>query len=541
MKIALATVWVAACLAFFLTRADAFIGANSATFDEAVHLSAGYSYWARGDFRLNHETPPLSKLIAALPLYVFRHPKFEPPPEQWADSSIWQVGNDFLFRNTLPPQEMLAWGRWATVPEGAALILLIGWWAYRRFGYYSGLFAVTLASLEPNLLAFSCIVNSDMALTLLTFASAYTSWEYFQSRRKVWFVLTGIAIGLSLASKFSALFFVPGLLLCWLLLLKENRVNALFRLVLTASVTIAACYFLVGFPHFGMGLKQQMSRNDFDPPEFYLLGEVSNSGWWYYFPVIVWYKSVSIWIFLLCASLLLNILQMLDLGESNRRPDIIFLVPALVFFLAMSALKVDLGIRVILPLSGFVLVWMGGAVRFSTRSQLLFVLSICSVVILAGGIPQVLICRTRELTFFYRGAPEARAARIFGDSNLDWGQDLLRLKWWVDRPKAGPIYLAYTGSAPAEAYGIAFVPLPAWGRVEPYPPLPAGKPDFVAVSVSCLQGLHLKERGTYKFLERIEPVSRLGGAIWIYDMRDRPDIRGEVERLAERLKNGHGH
>ncbi len=41
---------------------------DSQTNDEAAHLVSGYSYWTTGDWRLNPEHPPLSKLAAALPL-----------------------------------------------------------------------------------------------------------------------------------------------------------------------------------------------------------------------------------------------------------------------------------------------------------------------------------------------------------------------------------------------------------------------------------------------------------------------------------------
>src|ERR1044071_1306897 len=46
---------------------------ESETRDEATHLAAGYSYWQTGDFRLNVEHPPFSKLFATLPL-LWLHP-----------------------------------------------------------------------------------------------------------------------------------------------------------------------------------------------------------------------------------------------------------------------------------------------------------------------------------------------------------------------------------------------------------------------------------------------------------------------------------
>src|SRR5881409_2812884 len=47
----------------FCTQALLAIPYLSASTDEPVHLSAGYSYWQTRDFRLNPEHPPLAKLI----------------------------------------------------------------------------------------------------------------------------------------------------------------------------------------------------------------------------------------------------------------------------------------------------------------------------------------------------------------------------------------------------------------------------------------------------------------------------------------------
>src|SRR5881397_3128466 len=60
-----------ALLALLFVQGLIFIGESSQTSDEAVHLSAGYSYLKTADFRLNPEHPPLVKEWAALPLLFF--------------------------------------------------------------------------------------------------------------------------------------------------------------------------------------------------------------------------------------------------------------------------------------------------------------------------------------------------------------------------------------------------------------------------------------------------------------------------------------
>src|SRR6185295_8808577 len=43
---------------------------KSPTYDETVHLFAGYSYLKWGDYRINPEHPPLVKMLAAAPLLL---------------------------------------------------------------------------------------------------------------------------------------------------------------------------------------------------------------------------------------------------------------------------------------------------------------------------------------------------------------------------------------------------------------------------------------------------------------------------------------
>src|SRR5439155_9392242 len=70
----------------------------SATTDEPVHLSAGYSYCRTRDFRLNPEHPPLAKLIAALPLLLIK-PRLDISSKEWEGSSEYPFAFNFLYSN----------------------------------------------------------------------------------------------------------------------------------------------------------------------------------------------------------------------------------------------------------------------------------------------------------------------------------------------------------------------------------------------------------------------------------------------------------
>src|SRR6478672_6640816 len=56
------------CLLSLAALRNGFVHANSTTFDELLHLQAGYRYWQCGEFANNPEHPPLVKMIAAAPI-----------------------------------------------------------------------------------------------------------------------------------------------------------------------------------------------------------------------------------------------------------------------------------------------------------------------------------------------------------------------------------------------------------------------------------------------------------------------------------------
>ena len=87
------------------------------------------------------------------------------------------------------------------------------------------------------------------------------------------------------------------------------------------------------------------------------------------------------------------------------------------------------------------------------------------------------------------------------DSSLDWGQDLPRLKTWLDQHSLSdgrtPIYLAYFGSARSEHYGIKAIHLPEYfdrrAVIEPRPL----QPGVYCISATMLQGVYLPNPGPW--------------------------------------------
>jgi hypothetical protein len=557
------------------------IDASSQTFDEAVHLAAGYSYWKTGDFRLNVEDPPLSKLIQSFPLLFLDLP-FDPDPQLWQRADEWLIGKWFLYESPVPAWKLLACSRIANLFLGVCLLLLIGRWVYRTGVVGPGylLFFMLVAS-DQNLVAIGSQLSSDMALAFFSTLTFYCLWEYQRSYRRGWLVALGISVGLTLGSKFSALFVVCALVGTVVLrywfggvrfalpdaigagsdsdgrpesLATPSRpggglgemLPAFVRVMLIALLTLLPLYFFVGFPSWGQGLKQQFMRNAFESPKYFFLGEVTSDGSLWYFPFVFLVKTPTGTLVWLAVWSVLSI-------RWYRIESGSLLLPAGLFFLVIMLTKVNLGVRVILPVYPLLYVWGGAYVASWERHRfrvwegyskespapwwkevpllIPFFLTFAAFVLNTKKKDDE---SSNPLTYFNRFAGGwQNGHKLLGDSNLDWGQDLWELRDWLKTQGDPMIYLSYAGTAPPREYGIRYQLLPSWGYLEaPEDRVPADQPrHIVAVSITNLQGTYLKDRDTFAFLRDREPTAIVGQTIWIFDLTDEPELLKRVREM----------
>ena len=143
---------------------------------------------------------------------------------------------------------------------------------------------------------------------------------------------------------------------------------------------------------------------------------------------------------------------------------------------------------------------------------------------LAWSVGSSLWVYPHSLSYFneFAGGPFG-GHRYLIDSSIDWGQDLLYLKDWLDhRPEAAPLHLAYWGIMDPRLAGIEFS----------VPPKLTGEhgagPAWCAVSVNFLcgfvewwlhdgrGGVEQINQGEYEQFLRLRPVATAGYSIYIY-------------------------
>src|SRR5260370_18977905 len=68
------------------------------TWDEGIHIAAGYSYLKLGEYSWNAEHPPLGKMVSALPLMLMGLTA-QPYGADGKRNDQVQYGIDFLYKN----------------------------------------------------------------------------------------------------------------------------------------------------------------------------------------------------------------------------------------------------------------------------------------------------------------------------------------------------------------------------------------------------------------------------------------------------------
>jgi dolichyl-phosphate-mannose-protein mannosyltransferase len=525
------------------------------TWDEGIHLSAGYAYLTRGDYRWNPEHPPLAKLMSALPL-SFLHLDLPVRGDGWQKGDETRVGIDFLYHNRTPADSILLASRGMTILLSLLFLLSVAWWTRRRFGPAPALLALCLCAFDPNLLAHGRYVTTDFPVTVFYFLACALSVDYLLSGRFRDLAPAALAFALAIVTKFSAVLLIPTLPALYALRWWQSPREFSWRRLLTAAALFFAftlvmvnivywpetvrCWTthvppltqevkpdgLVGnilyragkWMHlpahtFLVGLNKVAAHNR-EGHSSYLLGMRSDQGWWYYFPVVFAVKSTMA---ALAATLLL-LAAGLGIIWRVRRIDFVWLgllIPPLIYFLFSMTSAINIGMRHILPVYPFLYVAAAAllAQAFPKRAArwLMMALAALQVAECASIAPDF-------LAFFnaLSGGP-GNGPRYLVDSNIDWGQDMKKLVKWLDARGTRAAYLMYFGNAQAPAYGLQVLNYPGaldkagWDALD----------GFAAASVTPLQGVYLPLDALARLRLR-EPVAKIGWSLYVYDFRQRP-------------------
>ena len=532
---------------------------DSPTMDEQNHLARGAAYLYTGDPRLNVEHPPLVNTLSAVLLPTqpglvipIEHPSWHREP---AETFWYAFAEEFLWvANRAHVSQIIFLGRVPLVFLTLGLGLIGFVWGRKLWGSTAAFVALVTLLFDPNLLAHGRYITTDIGGTFFIFLATAVLWFQWQKppTRHNWLVgvvWLAIVMGLAFTSKLLALVFVFIWLLLALLPLYPNP-NAWSFLKMSAwratqfltagLLSILVVWLIYGreWGHFLFIDERLIWLNAFVGPmptfwsgveriallsgggrAAFLLGQFSDEGFWYYFPVLFLVKTP-----LLTLGAGLSTAVVLLAQPTTRRRALFLLIPILTYFAISLTSALNIGYRHLLPILPFLyLLIAGGAAWLSTRLTQPRLRQLALPILLALFILPALSIHPHYLSYFnaLAGGP-ANGHNIAIDSNIDWGQDLLRLQDWLAQEQiTEPIKLAWFGSADPAHYGLVYEPLPGlprhfdlWWNVPFDPANPA--PGIYVISVSNLWELPLVEKTTFAWFRAREPDARVGYSLIVY-------------------------
>ncbi len=518
---------------------------DSPTFDETAHVASGLTIVKTGDYRLSPEHPPLGKMWCTWPLLFVAHHWPALDNSFWVQADLFGFGQHLLYELN-DGQRLVVLARCMMVVLLLATCLTVYALARTLFGASAALLALAVAAFSPTLLAHGRLVTTDLpvtlalALTLLTFGRLL-------ARVTVGRILAaGLALGAASVSKFSWPLVLPALavmlgvtiyrerargrhvlrtigaslavgLIAWAglwtcygwrnsvvapLPAEQDSPAAHAQLESTrkaigswrqamydgdgrpqpgfipAVLRVAHEYRLLPEPYLvGLSIAVAISRGH----ESYLMGTYSFAGQPLYFPIVFALKTPL-------ATQALLIVGIVALARRRvTTPQQTLLIGVVAFACVYAVYSVNTGINIgqrhLLPLYPLIYAFAGAAAAWAARPLARWLLGAALVWLVAAN----LWIHPYYLAYFNElvGGP-ARGHLYLVDSNLDWGQDLLRL---ADYARAHPqerIKLAYFGSAVPTRY-LPCAALPSFRPFEPQAELTAGT---YVVSATQLLGVY---------------------------------------------------
>jgi hypothetical protein len=519
---------------------------TSVTIDEPSHVMAGYAFLTRGDTRLMLNGPILPNALGAVPLLLQPDLKLTPADDpMWNNNDHNGISDDFIWRNTTSPFVLIYLSRLPFIFISWLLGALIFRWASERVNGWAGIFALTIYIFDPNLLAHSRLAMTDFAPTVLAVFALYAFDRWLQQiANRKWLIVTGVFTGLMLASKFSLLMFTAAMvIIAFLRFIKSNqRLSAFIGVLLIfllAAVTMWGVYaFQIspvnpgGTPVPAPGFWREWQSAQYylaQPWANYLFGETSTTGWWYYFPIALLVKTPLPLLILFVATLIRTGIK------RTWRSDLIFLLPSALLFISLVLNTNNLGYRYLLPVLPLIIVYVSGLWPRTVSHSLLPSIplsrtQLALLLLLAWAVIDTLRIAPYYLTYFNEiaGGPD-RGRYILSDSNIDWGQDMIGLKNYVEQNDIEQIKFSYFGIAHPTAYGLTTQAIPpvrtalhdqgAWWLKTYYPSDPP--PGTYAISVANLMGGIWIDRATYAFFRDRQPEATIGNSIYMYTIGPR--------------------
>jgi 4-amino-4-deoxy-L-arabinose transferase-like glycosyltransferase len=458
--------------------------------------------------------------------------------------------------------------RWACIPFSVLCAVVCYAWAGKLYGARSGAVATVLWCFCPNALGHGHLLTPDVGATAVGLCAAYSFWRWLNSPTWARTLVAGLALGLAVLCKATWLvnfaiwpaawmalrllgstrwrerLYDAGKKLATVALLSVWVINAgyAFERVLeplgrvpfisrTAAgrgvrfvsyATVENRFsrtWLASVPvplpeNFVRGVDVQKADFERGMPS-YLRGEHRHGGWWYYYLYAMLVKvPLGVWIILLLAIFLRLSGRSRHAGVGDE--TFLLLTPLAIIAVVSSQTGFNHHLRYVLPAFPFLFIFASQLARLNPRRHP--VLTSIAGLSLCWSVGSSVAVFPHSLSYFNElaGGPE-NGNRHLANSNVDWGQDLLHLKRWLNaHPEVVDVRIGYDlPMVDPRLAGIAWSPIPEGpsreggnGGTDQAGPLPG----WHVISVNRLHG----REGKFQYFNDFVPVDRIGYTMRVY-------------------------
>lgn len=525
------------------------------TWDEPEHVAAGMQLLDRGVYIYDIQHPPLARLAMALGPYLAGARAFDEP-----GPSGEQSGRD-LFYKSGHYEQYLTLARVGMLPFLVLLLFSTWLWTRHLFGNQAAALATLLLIATPPIMGHASFAALDVPGAAGCTLAMYCLLRWFETQSWRFAIYAGLASGVAIASKLSGLPFIGVVGIAWLpfwwfsrkrvfntqpgqLIQPNLRVGRWcgqvisilvlavlftaftysfeFRYTVTeqypyntawsylfggsgwahdVSHAIASVIPLpTGLERFTWSVEALLKHNS-EGHLSYLLGEFNKNGFRYFYVIALAVKTPI-------PLLMFGVAGLSWLGLKARTDGWIVAAPSIAFvaLLAFCSLysHINIGLRhvfVVYPLlcmaaaALIVELWQRYANKW-LRSAL--------VALIAWQLSLVVTQYPDYLPYFNVFAGD-HPERILIDSDLDWGQDIERLRDRLMQLKVTKFSFVYRGTI-----DVIGERLPGVWMAQPFQPATG----WVAASIYARDTVSQGE--AFKWLKQYQPLERIGKSIDLY-------------------------
>ncbi|MEK7659233.1 MAG: glycosyltransferase family 39 protein [Patescibacteria group bacterium] len=559
---------------------------DSLIVDEIPHVGSGYSYIKKLDYRLNPEHPPLAKALAAMPLLFLDLKQNAFETRFWLENinGQWDFGRSLVFQSDNNADLITKTVKFSMLLFFVLAAVLIYKWTQKLYGRLAALTALALFSFSPTVLAHSRFVTTDLPALFGVIFATYFFIKYLesQSQKNLW--LAGIVFGVAMLTKFSTFLLIPYFLILAFIYgishdnkkLKSAARHSLFAICIFAigfilivwpvyylftfnyppERQLADTQFLIGsygnetlkgmiqwmadkpairaLEQYALGLLMATQRSS-GGNTTYFLGEVSNVGWRYYFPVVYALKEPLAW-FILVIIALIFLSRQVNFKKSfkpqisnltnlirNHFTEFAMLLWLIIYWTTSIESNLNIGVRHLLPTYPFAIILVSGQLNnllnfLKNKKNLFTTYYLLLTILFTWYVYENILVWPYYLTYFNQlaGGPSG-GYRYVVDSNLDWGQDLKRLSQWAEENNVDKIHLDYFGwSDPVYYLGPKFQWLTAGQYKNAQDFINQTGGGYLAVSGTFYMNSRQNPETSYAWLDGFKPVAVIGNSIWVW-------------------------